>query len=70
MRDPGYRRKSRMQRIKEYFYGIASDLTPHSTTINFRDFHIYKVGSSPVTAVKIEILEIHYHRVEQTTQFD
>jgi len=45
-RDPSFRRKSRMMRIKEYFYGIAGDLSPHATVLNFRDIHIYKVGSS------------------------
>jgi polyribonucleotide 5'-hydroxyl-kinase len=46
-RDPQYRRKSRTHRIKEYFYGVAGDLCPHSTVVDFKDIHVYKVGGGP-----------------------
>jgi len=47
-RDPTYRRKTRMNRIREYFYGIAGDLCPHSTVVDFKDVVIYKVGGGPL----------------------
>jgi len=47
-RDPSYRRKTRMNRIREYFYGIGGDLCPHSTTVDFKDVVIYKVGGGPL----------------------
>jgi len=47
-RDPPYRRKPRMNRIREYFYGISGDLCPHSTVVDFKDVVIYKVGGGPL----------------------
>jgi len=47
-RDPQYRRKTRMNRIREYFYGIPGDLCPHSTVVDFKDVVIYKVGGGPL----------------------
>jgi polyribonucleotide 5'-hydroxyl-kinase len=46
-RDPAYRRKTRMNRIREYFYGLSGDLCPHSTVVDFKDVVIYKVGGGP-----------------------
>lgn len=31
-------------KIREYFYGPASDLSPHSNTTNFSDISVYKIG--------------------------
>ncbi len=33
-----------MNRIREYFYGPASDLCPQLTVVDFKDINIYKVG--------------------------
>eukprot|EP00276_Gloeochaete_wittrockiana_P014102 CAMPEP_0184333008 /NCGR_PEP_ID=MMETSP1089-20130417/2094_1 /TAXON_ID=38269 ORGANISM="Gloeochaete wittrockiana, Strain SAG46.84" /NCGR_SAMPLE_ID=MMETSP1089 /ASSEMBLY_ACC=CAM_ASM_000445 /LENGTH=431 /DNA_ID=CAMNT_0026656627 /DNA_START=221 /DNA_END=1516 /DNA_ORIENTATION=+ len=46
-RDPTFRRKSRMDRIREYFYGVLGDLCPHSTVLSFKDVSIFKVGGGP-----------------------
>ncbi|GJN19343.1 hypothetical protein PR202_gb06610 [Eleusine coracana subsp. coracana] len=37
LRNSKYRQKTRSFRIKEYFYGIANDLAPHSNIVNFSD---------------------------------
>uniref|UniRef100_A0A0D9VDT1 Protein CLP1 homolog n=1 Tax=Leersia perrieri TaxID=77586 RepID=A0A0D9VDT1_9ORYZ len=54
-RNPKYRQKTRSFRIKEYFYGIANDLAPHSNIVNFRDVSVYKIGSyqAPKSALPI-----------------
>ncbi|CAM0946097.1 unnamed protein product [Alopecurus aequalis] len=44
-RNSKYRQKTRSFRIKEYFYGIANDLAPHSNIVNFSDVSVYKIGS-------------------------
>lgn len=36
-----------MDRIKEYFYGIRSDLSPHSTVLEFKAVKIFKIGGGP-----------------------
>ncbi|KAL3631306.1 Protein CLP1 [Castilleja foliolosa] len=41
------REEARTFRIREYFYGLANDLLPHSITANFSDLCIYKVGGGP-----------------------
>ncbi|KAG8047611.1 hypothetical protein GUJ93_ZPchr0008g12049 [Zizania palustris] len=45
LRNPKYRQKNKSFRIKEYFYGIANDLAPHSNVVNFSDVFVYKIGS-------------------------
>ncbi|XP_006647074.3 protein CLP1 homolog [Oryza brachyantha] len=54
-RNPKYRQKTRSFRIKEYFYGIANDLAPHSNVVNFSDVSVYKIGShqAPKSALPI-----------------
>jgi len=46
-RDVQFRRKCRMNRVREYFYGITGDLCPHSLVLDFKDVIIYKVGGGP-----------------------
>jgi polyribonucleotide 5'-hydroxyl-kinase len=46
-RDPTFRRKTRMNRIREYFYGKMNELSPHSLVFDFQDLNIYKVGGGP-----------------------
>jgi len=46
-RSPEYRRKSRDARMREYFYGAAGDLSPHSHTAAFGHVSIFRVGSGP-----------------------
>jgi len=56
-RDPAYRRKTRMNRIREYFYGpTGGDLSPHSTIVDFKDVSVYRVGgqiTAPQSALPI-----------------
>lgn len=47
-RDMQYRRKCRMNRVHEYFYGVTGDLCPHRLVLDFKDIVIYKVGGGPV----------------------
>nr|CAB3446112.1 unnamed protein product [Digitaria exilis] len=44
LRNSKYRQKSRSFRIKQYFYGIANDLAPHSNIVNFSDVSVYRIG--------------------------
>ncbi|XP_021762293.1 protein CLP1 homolog isoform X1 [Chenopodium quinoa] len=46
-RTPKYRQKSRGYRIREYFYGLANDLSPHSNIANFNDLSVYRIGGGP-----------------------
>lgn len=46
-RPPKYRQKSRGHRIREYFYGMANDLSPHSNIANFSDLSVYRIGGGP-----------------------
>ncbi|KAF5749022.1 hypothetical protein HS088_TW04G00983 [Tripterygium wilfordii] len=41
------RQKTRSYRIREYFYGIGNDLSPHSSIANFSDLSIFRVGGGP-----------------------
>ncbi|EEF45009.1 cleavage/polyadenylation factor ia subunit clp1p, putative [Ricinus communis] len=41
------RQKSRSYRIREYFYGISNDLSPHSNVANFSDLSVYRIGGGP-----------------------
>ncbi|KAF7084364.1 hypothetical protein CFC21_088006 [Triticum aestivum] len=45
LRNSKYRQKTRSFRIKEYFYGIANDLAPHSNVVNFSDVSVFRIGS-------------------------
>ena len=42
-----YRRISRDNRIKEYFYGPAYDLSPSSSSVPLSEWKIYRVGGGP-----------------------
>ncbi|KAL6136428.1 hypothetical protein ACLB2K_061723 [Fragaria x ananassa] len=42
-----FRQKSRSNRIREYFYGLANDLSPHSNTANFSDLSVFRIGGGP-----------------------
>ncbi|KAH1038547.1 hypothetical protein J1N35_040290 [Gossypium stocksii] len=46
-RNAKYRQKSRVYRIREYFYGLANDLSPHSNIANFSDLLVYRIGGGP-----------------------
>jgi len=43
-RSAQFRSKTRMNRIREYFYGRHNDLSPHSIVFDFNDVLIYKVS--------------------------
>ncbi|KAM1015294.1 hypothetical protein ACFX2A_046108 [Malus domestica] len=46
-RNAKFRQKSRSHRIREYFYGLANDLSPHSNIANFSDFSVFRIGGGP-----------------------
>jgi len=48
-RPPAARQAARIQRVREYFYGFAHELAPHSQTIPLEDLagRIYRVGGGP-----------------------
>nr|DAD34793.1 TPA_asm: hypothetical protein HUJ06_005433 [Nelumbo nucifera] len=46
-RNAKVRQKARSYRIREYFYGLTNDLSPHSNIANFSDLFIYKIGGGP-----------------------
>ncbi|XP_057492170.1 protein CLP1 homolog [Actinidia eriantha] len=46
-RNAKVRQRARSYRIREYFYGIANDLSPHSNIANFNDLSVYKIGGGP-----------------------
>lgn len=45
-RDTEYRRKTRNDKIREYFYGPTGDLCPHSTIVDFDDVILLRVGGT------------------------
>ncbi|KJE90532.1 cleavage/polyadenylation factor ia subunit clp1p [Capsaspora owczarzaki ATCC 30864] len=45
-----FRRKTRNERVKQYFYGIKNDLFPSRTTIKLNDFVFVRIGAPPVPA--------------------
>ena len=57
-RDKGFRRKCRMARVREYFYGPKNHLSPDSRTVQFSEVDIYVVGSGT-----------HYRRLRLKYQF-
>ncbi|GAB4858952.1 Protein CLP1 [Ancistrocladus abbreviatus] len=46
-RNSKYRQRSRGYRIREYFYGLSNDLSPHSNVANFSDLSVYRIGGGP-----------------------
>ncbi|KAF8390265.1 hypothetical protein HHK36_024790 [Tetracentron sinense] len=46
-RNAKVRQKARSYRIREYFYGLANDLSPHSNIASFNDLSIYRIGGGP-----------------------
>ncbi|TXG58551.1 hypothetical protein EZV62_016380 [Acer yangbiense] len=46
-RNTKVRQKARSYRIREYFYGLVNDLSPHSYVANFNDLHVYRIGGGP-----------------------
>ncbi|XP_050383366.1 protein CLP1 homolog [Argentina anserina] len=46
-RNAKFRQKSRSHRIREYFYGLANDLSPHSNIANFSDLSVFRIGGGP-----------------------
>lgn len=46
-RNQKVRQKARSHRIREYFYGLTNDLSPHSNMASFSDLIIYRVGGGP-----------------------
>ncbi|OVA00308.1 Pre-mRNA cleavage complex II Clp1 [Macleaya cordata] len=46
-RNPKLRQKARSYRIREYFYGIANALSPHSNIASFSDLFVYRIGGGP-----------------------
>ncbi|XP_052197660.1 protein CLP1 homolog isoform X1 [Diospyros lotus] len=46
-RNAKVRQKARSYRIREYFYGLANDLSPHSNIANFSDLSVYRIGGGP-----------------------
>lgn len=56
VRDPRYRKRSRNQKIREYFYGCKEDLAPHRISLSFADFELYRVGQefvAPTSALPV-----------------
>ncbi|KAI7996013.1 hypothetical protein LOK49_LG11G01660 [Camellia lanceoleosa] len=46
-RNAKVRQKARSYRIREYFYGLANDLSPHSNITSFSDLSVYRIGCGP-----------------------
>ncbi|KAL7232409.1 hypothetical protein ACSBR2_010434 [Camellia fascicularis] len=46
-RNAKVRQKARSYRIREYFYGLANDLSPHSNITSFSDLSVYRIGGGP-----------------------
>ncbi|BFG26734.1 hypothetical protein CerSpe_130080 [Prunus speciosa] len=42
-----YVTKLQKDRIREYFYGLANDLSPHSNIANFSDLSVFRIGGGP-----------------------
>ncbi|XP_008793274.2 protein CLP1 homolog [Phoenix dactylifera] len=47
LRNTKVRQKARSFRIREYFYGLANDMSPHSNIVNFSDISVYRIGGGP-----------------------
>ncbi|KAF8399416.1 hypothetical protein HHK36_015281 [Tetracentron sinense] len=46
-RNAKVRQKDRNYRIREYFYGLTNDLSPHSNIASFSDLFFYRIGGGP-----------------------
>ncbi|CAA6672592.1 unnamed protein product [Spirodela intermedia] len=46
-RNTKFRQRARSARIREYFYGLSNDLSPHSSIASFSDFSIFRIGGGP-----------------------
>lgn len=46
-RNPKVRQRARSYRIREYFYGLANELSAHSNIVNFSDFSVFRIGGGP-----------------------
>lgn len=42
-----FRQQARSQKIREYFYGVANDLSPQYNVANFSDIFVYRIGGGP-----------------------
>ncbi|URE12219.1 Pre-mRNA cleavage complex II protein Clp1 [Musa troglodytarum] len=47
LRNQKVRQKATSFRIREYFYGLANDVSPHSNIVNFSDISVYQIGGGP-----------------------
>lgn len=41
------RKAARTQRVREYFYGVRGDLSPHSQTVRADELRLYRIGGGP-----------------------
>ncbi|CAN6470358.1 unnamed protein product [Victoria cruziana] len=46
-RNAKFRQRSRNYRIREYFYGLSNDFSPHSNVVSFNDVTIFRLGGGP-----------------------
>ena len=46
-RSQAIRKAARMQRVREYFYGVRGDLQPQAQTVRFEELSIFRVGGGP-----------------------
>ncbi|XP_057422871.1 protein CLP1 homolog [Lotus japonicus] len=46
-RNSKVRQNARSYKIREYFYGLGNDLSPHSNIANFSDLFVYRIGGGP-----------------------
>ncbi|XP_044468287.1 protein CLP1 homolog isoform X2 [Mangifera indica] len=46
-RNAKVRQKTRSYRIREYFYGLTNDFSPHANVANISDLHVYRIGGGP-----------------------
>ncbi|XP_028391142.1 protein CLP1 homolog isoform X2 [Dendronephthya gigantea] len=47
-RSQQFRRESRNERIREYFYGIKNNFYPHTFEVKFSDVKVFKIGAPAV----------------------
>lgn len=46
-RSPAVRKTARTQRVRDYFYGVRGDLSPHSQTVAFEELRVFRIGGGP-----------------------
>lgn len=44
-KSPEVRTQTKYNRMREYFYGVRSNLYPYNIDIRFSDFKIFKIGA-------------------------